>query len=136
MTRALSTMPIRKATRYVVQARGQVVDSESFELLGERILDASAEGCLLACDRPVKKGQKVVLTFQVPSSGLWFDAEAEVVRVVRGHRVGDPGYCAGLRFQTFDRRDRLTLGVDLRELPRVTAQRSPKERLRLFALAS
>ncbi len=131
-----SSPPIRKTTRYVVKARGQAVDLDGFELVGERVLDASAEGCLLACDREVKKGQTLLLSFQVPASGLWFDVEADVVRVIQGHRDGDPGYCAGLRFRDFDRSARLALGIDLREHPRVAAQRSPKERLRMLALAS
>jgi hypothetical protein len=131
-----SSLPVRKTTRYVVRARGQAVDLDGFELVGERVLDASATGCLLACDREVRKGQTLLVSFQVPATGLWFDVEADVVRVVEGKRDGDPGYCAGLAFRDFDRTARLALGLDLREHPRVGAQRSPKERLRLLALAS
>jgi hypothetical protein len=131
----MSTSPVRKTTRYVVKARGQAVDDD-FRLIGERVLDASATGCLLACDRRVERGQTLLLSFQVPSSGLWFDVEAEVVRVVQGKREGDPGYCAGLAFRGFERDARLALGVDLREHAPVGAQRSPKERLRMLALAS
>lgn len=130
-----SIPPVRKTTRYVVKARGQAVD-DGFRLVGERVLDASATGCLLACDRQVERGERLLVSFQVPATGLWFDVEAEVVRVVRGHREGDPGYCAGLAFRDFDREARLALGLDLREHPRVAAQRSPKERLRMLALAS
>jgi hypothetical protein len=130
-----SPPPVRKTTRYIVKARGQAVD-ESFHLVGERVIEASATGCLLACDREVKRGQRLLLSFQVPATGLWFDAEAEVVRVVAGQREGDPGYCAGLAFRDFDREARLALGLDLRDHPRLAAQRSPKERLRMLALAS
>ena len=129
-----SSPPVRKTTRYVVKARGQAVD-EQFRLVGERVLDASSTGCLLACDREVKRGESLLLSFEVPATGLWFDVEADVVRVVQGNRDGDPGYCAGLRFRDFDRQARLALGVDLRDHPRVGSQRSPKERLRMLALA-
>jgi hypothetical protein len=129
-----STPPVRKTTRYIVKARGQAVD-DSFRLVGERVIEASSTGCLLACDREVKRGQRLLVSFQVPATGLWFDAEAEVVRVVAGQREGDPGYCAGLAFRDFDREARLALGLDLRDHPRLAAQRSPKERLRMLALA-
>lgn len=107
----------RRTARHLVAARGQAVALDGFRLIGERILDASAEGVLLACDDGVALGETVIVSFPVPNSDLVFDAEAEVVRVVRGEREGDPGYCAGLRFVGFDRRERLALGLDLRALP-------------------
>lgn len=128
-----SRVPIRKTTRHVVRARGQIVDLSSFALVGDRFLDVSALGCLVACDRGVEKGQRLVLSFQLPSSGLWFDAEGEVVRVIEGWRDGDPGYAAGVRFLDFDRRARLELGIDLRSLPQAPMTRSPTARLRQLA---
>jgi hypothetical protein len=125
-------VPIRRTTRHRVHARGQAVDPARFSLVGERFLDVSAEGCLLACDDGVAVGQTLLLSFALPSTGLWFDAEAEVVRVIEGWRDGDPGYAAGLRFTDFDRRDRLELGVDLRALPSTVGTRIPRDRL--FAL--
>lgn len=117
-----SARRFRRTARHVVAARGQAVALDGFRLIGERILDASAEGVLLACDDRVAIGEAVIVSFPVPDSELWFDAEAEVVRVLRGEREGDPGYCAGLRFVGFDRRERLELGVDLRALPLVPRQ--------------
>jgi hypothetical protein len=70
----------------------------------------------------VALGEELVVSFAVPGSSLVFDAEAEVVRIIEGFRPRDPGYCAGLRFTRFDRRDRLALGVDLRGLPPVPRQ--------------
>ncbi|MDQ3033709.1 MAG: PilZ domain-containing protein [Myxococcota bacterium] len=107
----------RRTARHALAARGQAVALDGFRLIGERILDASAEGVLLACDDRIAIGESVILSFPVPNSDLVFDAEAEVVRIVRGERDGDRGYCAGLRFVDFDRRDRLALGLDLRSLP-------------------
>ena len=107
----------RRTARHLVATRGQAVALDGFRLIGERILDASAEGVLLACDDGVAIGETVIVSFPVPNSELVFDAEAEVVRLVRGEREGDPGYCAGLRFVGFDRRERLALGLDLRALP-------------------
>lgn len=109
----------RRYTRHLLRSRGQAVALDGFRLIGERILDCSAEGVLLACDDGVTLGESVIISFPVPKSPLVFDAEAEVVRIIRGERDGDPGYCAGLRFVGFDRRDRLALGVDLRSFPQV-----------------
>lgn len=125
--------PVRQSARHLVRARAQAVD-EAFRLVGERVIDASGTGCLLACDRKVEVGQRLLVSFEVPATGLWFDAEAEVVRVVEGRREGDPGYCAGLVYRDFERRARLALSVDLRAHPRLVARRSPKERLRMLAL--
>lgn len=114
-----SRIRTRRTDRHVVRARGQAVALESFHLIGERFLDCSAEGALVACDAEVKLGDLVMVSFRVPGSALHFDAESEVVRIIRGERPQDPGYCAGVRFLDFDRRDRLALGVDLRALPLV-----------------
>lgn len=122
--------PVRRFTRHVVRAHGEAVTTRDFRLLGRLVLDASAEGCLLACDDGVTIGDDVILTFRVPGSSEWFDAEARVARIVEGNRYGDPGYCAGLVYTRFDRRERLALGVDLRSFPLVPAQRSYKFRLR------
>lgn len=107
----------RRMSRHLISTRGEVVALDDFELVGNRILDASAEGALIACDRRVELGQNIVLSFPVPGSGLVFDAEAEITRIIHGMRTGDPGYCAGVRYTDFDRRDRLALGIDLRRLP-------------------
>lgn len=124
---------IRRTTRHLVSARGQAVDLAGFSLIGDRFLDVSAEGCLVACDGEVHRGQRLMLSFRLPSTGLWFDAEGEIVRVVEGWRTGDPGYAAGIRFVDFDRQARLELGVDLRELPAAARSRPPRDRLFAFA---
>ncbi|AKF05380.1 PilZ domain-containing protein [Sandaracinus amylolyticus] len=109
----------RRLDRYVVGSHGRAMSLDGHQLIGDRVLDASGEGVLVACDERVELGQRVFVSYPVPRSELVFDAETEVVRIVRGEREGDPGYCAGLRFVAFDRRDRLALGIDLRELPLV-----------------
>ena len=127
---------LRRTTRHALRGRGQAVDADTFSLLGDKFLDASGEGCLLACDAEAKVGQRVFLTFENPETGRWFDAEAEIVRVIDGFRDGDPGYCAGLRYVEFDRKDQLELIVDLRSYGMVPAARPPARRLKaLYAAA-
>ncbi len=113
------TSRYRRTTRHVLDVRGQAVSVDGFRLIGDRFLDASGEGVLVACDAAIGLGERVFVSFPLPRSRFWFDAEAIVSRVVRGERPGDPGYCAGLTFVDFDRRARLELGVDLRALPPV-----------------
>jgi hypothetical protein len=112
----------RRTTRHKLALRGAAthgtaVALDAFRQIGDRFLDASAEGVLVACDREVALGDRVLVSFAVPGSDLVFDAETEVSRIVEGFRPLDPGYCAGLRYTYFDRRDRLALGMDLRALP-------------------
>lgn len=130
------SISLRRTTRHHVRARGQAVDAETFSLLGDKVLDASGEGCLLACDAEAKVGQRVYLTFELDGTGKWFDAEAEIVRIIEGYRDGDPGYCAGLKYVEFERRDQLELSLDLRSYGTVAAARPPLRRLRaLYAAA-
>jgi hypothetical protein len=80
-----------------------------FELIGERLLEVSTEGCLLACDAHVRIGDELLVTFRMPWLGPQVLVVAEVVRVIEGWRGGDPGYCAGLRFVDLDPDDRAEL---------------------------
>lgn len=94
----------RRSLRRAARLRCQAVALEEFSLLGERTLDVSPMGMLLACDREVQPGMEVLVSFEAPGGdGLWLDAEAEVARVIEGYRASDPGYCAGLRFTHFER---------------------------------
>ncbi len=106
----------RRILRRAARGRCQAVGLDGFRLLGERYLDLSPYGMLLACDAAVQSGEEVIVSFQVPGAG-WFDAEAAVVRVVEGWREGDPGYCIGLEFTRIGVADRLALAEALRGTP-------------------
>ena len=119
----------RRAVRRAVQARCEVVSSVEFELIGERLLDVSPQGALLACDAPVALGEQLVLAFRAPGrEPVYIDAEAEVARVIHGFRTGDPGYCAGLRFTYLERSARHELLARLAGLPPPIPQRRPEQR--------
>jgi hypothetical protein len=92
----------RHSVRRATNARCQAVSETRFRLIGERALDLSTEGLLLACDEEVHVGERVLLSIEMPGTKTWIDAEAMVVRVVEGYREGDRGYCAGLRFTAID----------------------------------
>ena len=115
----------RKSVRRGVRSRCTAVALDQFRLIGERILDLSPRGALVACDAPVNVGDRVLLSFQAPQTAAWIDAEAEVARVLEGWRAGDPGYSAGLRFTNLDRAARSELVVALAGLPPPVPTRRP-----------
>ncbi|MBZ0121346.1 MAG: PilZ domain-containing protein, partial [Sandaracinaceae bacterium] len=78
----------RRSVRRAVRARCQAVRLDGFRLIGERILDLSTRGALLACDAPVRRGDHLLLSFRCPNGGPWIDADVEVERVVEGWRAG------------------------------------------------
>lgn len=108
----------RRALRRAARLECQAVELERFHLIGDRVLDVSPLGLLLACDAEATPGDRVIVSFKAPGQDApWLDAEAEVARVVQGYRTDDPGYCAGLRFTYFDRPSRNELLTRLAGLP-------------------
>lgn len=113
----------RRGARRTYRARCEAVRMTDLALVGEQILDLSPRGALLTCDRRMAEGQELVITFRSPWLGPDVVALGEVTRVVEGWRVGDPGYCAGLRFIDLPRDYRLELSERLAHLPLVVASR-------------
>jgi hypothetical protein len=115
----------RRSVRRSVRARCQAVELSGFRLVGERLLDLSTRGALLACDSGITRGDRILLSFRCPNSSEWIDTEAEVHRVIEGRRDGDLGYCAGLRFVGMEREMRHELLCGLAGTPpRVPLDRS------------
>lgn len=104
----------RTQVRRAVRARCQAVAENGFRLIGEKVLDLSTEGLMLACDAGVVVGETVLLSIEMPTTREWLDAEAVVARVIEGYRDGDRGYCAGLRFSALDFESWRTLRDGLR----------------------
>ena len=107
----------RGTVRRRVQVPCQVVSEQAFELLADHTFDLSPEGMLVPTDTFVKRGEKLIVSFRAPRSELWFDAEAEVVRNINGHRQADRGKALALRFSYFDNISRAVLGAKLRGFP-------------------
>jgi hypothetical protein len=125
MDASLAKQP-RRAVRRAAHIRCQAVSDARFELLGERALDVSPRGMLVACDAQAILGDEVVVSFQAPGpEEIWFDAEAEIVRIVHGLRLSDPGYCVGLRFTYFERAARNELLSRLAGVPPPVPGRRP-----------
>ena len=122
----------RRALRRRFRSRCQAVALDQFRLVGERVLDLSTRGMLLACDQRVELGDDLLVTFPAPEiedgaeQPIWIDAEAEVTRRIGGFRAGDLGYCVGLRFTRMDRASRDELLARLAGLPPPVPQRLPR----------
>jgi hypothetical protein len=114
----------RRAVRRAFRTRCTAVATREFTFLGERVLDLSPRGMLLACEAPAQVGDDVIVTFRAPGRDtLWMDAEAEVSRVIHGLREGDPGYCVALDFTYFEKSARHELLCRLAGTPPPIPQR-------------
>lgn len=113
IARASQRETVRRAVGTVCQA----VVEEGFSLIGERALDLSLDGMLLASDREPEVGTDVIVAFRAPGTGIWLDAEATVVRIVRGRRRSDPARGIGLRFRRLDSVSRAILDGSLAGRP-------------------
>jgi hypothetical protein len=108
----------RRAVRRAVRTRCHAVGADEFRLLGERALDLSPQGMLVACDAKARVGDDVIVSFKAPGDdGLWLDAEAVVARVIEGFRPFDPGYCMGLDFTYIEKSARNELLTRLAGFP-------------------
>ena len=80
----------RSARRVPVRVGCQCVGGD-FALLGEEILNLSADGLLIRTDGgTIALGETVLVSFRPPGSRFYIDAEARVARLVTGTRPGAP----------------------------------------------
>ncbi len=112
--------------RRAVRVDCQVVRERDFKLIGSRGVDLSPLGMLIMAQEPVLTGEPVVVTFRLPRSAWWFDAEATVSRVVHGRRPGDLGRCFGVAFDSLETDARAFLRRALRGVPPPLPMREPR----------
>ena len=92
----------RRSARRAYRSRCQAVRLSDFRLMGERILDLSPRGALIAFDDEVQRGDEILLDFRAPWLGPFVSVSGRVTRVVHGWRQGDPGYAAAIAFEHLD----------------------------------
>jgi hypothetical protein len=118
MVRTLVHARQRRAIRRALPIECHVVRERDFRIIATRGLDLSAHGMLVVADGiPVLTGEPVFLSFVLPRTGRWFDAEATVARVVHGRRPGDKGRAFGLAFDFVDEEVRRHTETRLRGTP-------------------
>ena len=124
------TLRRRRILRRAVHTRCQAVAMRGFRLLGDRVLDLSPYGLLLAADDGAMRGEEVVVSFSVPGHRRAFDATARVARVIEGWREQDAGFALGLQFTAISLADRLRLADALRGTPPPVPRRAVHPSLR------
>jgi hypothetical protein len=107
----------RKTLRRAVLTRCEAVADDSFQPIGQRLHDLSPDGAFLETDVKLDVGAGVYLAFRTPRTGVWVDAFARVVRIVRGRRASDRARGVGLQFEVIDPVDRAILAGSLRTIP-------------------
>jgi hypothetical protein len=116
----------RRIVRRSLRVDCQVVREHDFKLIGSRGVDLSPMGMLVMAQEHVLTGEPVIVSFRLPMSGWWFDAEATVARVVHGRRPGDLGRCFGLSFDTLEPDVQVYLRRALRGVPPPLPMREPR----------
>ena len=114
MTLALENR--RHASRKGVAVPCQIVRDSDTQVFSERTSDISEAGMLFHSDADLALGDTLTVSFQTTDLGIWVDAHATVVRLVRGRRQEDPGFGFGVRFDALDPIKRLVVRGALRRM--------------------
>ena len=107
----------RRATRHSVRLECQVVRERDFQLVADRIVNLSATGLMVSPADPALTGERLIVSFQIPHSGYWVDAEATVARVVHGRRPGEHTRGLALELENVEEISQMLLGRALGRCP-------------------
>lgn len=107
----------RRPLRHTVRLSCQVVRERDFRLVADRIENLSTYGMLVAPADPVLTGEKLIVSFQLPGTGKWFDVGATVRRVVHGRRPNETTRKLGLEFDELRPYERYQLKRALEKAP-------------------
>jgi hypothetical protein len=113
----LVTAKDRRAVRRLARMGCEVVRERDFKRISHRVLDLSADGMQVVTDAPVLTGENLIVSFRIPKSDTFIDAECTVARVIHGRRPSDMHQAVGLRFGSIHRDLRGELHTALRRLP-------------------
>ncbi len=126
----------RRPGRHSVMGACQVVRESDFRLVADRIENLSTWGMLVGPADPVKTGERMYVSFQLPHSNEWFDAMAVVTRVVHGRRPREVSRKLGLEFLDLSPRDQYRLRKALGSAPPAPPASRPGRRQGAFSLAA
>jgi hypothetical protein len=128
----LSPRPTRLSPRRAVTLPCVAVEQDRHQLVGQRIRDLSCDGMLVEARDPLRKGQRVMVTFATPGQRAPFmQAMTVVTRVVTGARCWDSGTAVALRFVDLAQRERELLQKQLLGIPPTIPQRALRVESRL-----
>ena len=118
----------RSSSRHTVKIDCQVVRERDFHLLADRTMDLSASGALVGPADPALTGERILVSFRIPRSTVWIDAEATVTRVVHGRRPGEFSRSLALEFDDLGALQRFMLKDALRTVPPAPPKSAPGRR--------
>jgi c-di-GMP-binding flagellar brake protein YcgR len=118
----------RSSSRHTVKIDCQVVRERDFRLLADRTMDLSATGALVGPADPALTGERILVSFRIPRSSVWIDAEATVTRVVHGRRPGEFTRSLALEFDDLEALQRFMLQETLRSVPPAPPKSAPGRR--------
>jgi PilZ domain len=107
----------RRAPRHSVRLECQVVRERDFRLISDRIVNLSTTGLVVSPADPALTGERLLVSFRIPHSGQWVDAEATVARVVHGRRPGEHTRGLALELESVEEIPQMLLGRALRRCP-------------------
>jgi hypothetical protein len=120
----------------MLRQRCQVVRERDFSLIADEVVDLSATGALVMPADPVLTGERVILSFQLPSSLYWVDTEALVTRVLHGRRPGEHTRGVALELDGLSGLSRFMLERALRYMPPAPPRYRPGRRDNMSLLPS
>lgn len=104
----------------------EVVREKDFRLVGDLVLDLSTKGMLVRARDRVLTGEEVIVSFRLPRSNDWFDAQGVVARVLHARRPSDCGVCLGIEFERVSRENEHLLFESLRGMSAPDPRRPPR----------
>lgn len=126
MRRPLKTP--RGSSRHTVKIACQVVRQRDFRLVADRLVDLSASGALVGPADPALTGERIWVSFRIPRSTVWIDAEATVTRVVHGRRPGEFSRSLAIEFEDLESIPRFVLEQVLQSVPPAPPKSAPGRR--------
>jgi len=118
----------RRSSRHTVKIACQVVRERDFSLIADRVVDLSQSGALVGPADPALTGERLLVSFRIPRSTVWIDAEATVARVVHGRRPGEFSRSLAIEFDELEALPRLMLQEALRVVPPAPPKSAPGRR--------
>ena len=118
----------RGSSRHTVKIACQVVRERDFSLIADRVVDLSATGALVGPADPALTGERILVSFRIPRSTIWIDAEATVTRVVHGRRPGEFSRSLAIEFDDLEALPRFMLQEALRKVPPAPPKSAPGRR--------
>jgi hypothetical protein len=117
-----------RANRHTFRTNCQVVRERDFRLVADEIRNVSTTGVLVTPADPVMTGERLFVSFQLPGTDSWIDAQGTVTRVIHGRRPGEHSRSFGVEFDELDGWQRYVLRRALKGVPLVPPGGRPGRR--------